>query len=381
MSDDTSSKNSDIFLDTPKKIRPINDKIKILTKIPDLFKLRIDLNSPRFLQACENLGVLPEECKFTEELRYRLENSKTEMEKQKYSHDCDRMLFTINKVLKERNNISIFITNNSLEIAMKKKKIVENNRNDSEVSTKPTFLTEKSDFKVFAKRCFSLPKIRADDIESCKKIYMEKLNAEIKKKVESEISVRQMSRMLKERQQKALKLEKTQLSLKTAHVSHYKRLSLENAQRLFEQEKYKENERKERFAEFQQKYQKRIENKELIEKQRKMHYAENNEKYSKKVLEIRTSKASEPNDKNIEFALSKIESDCIFRPEILVLKGEMRKTKSTNILQMSLRKLQEKNEKKQSRIYEIRKEKYEKEQKLAFEFRQQQEKIFLSVVF
>lgn len=46
-----------------RKYRTTNDHIPLLRAVDQLHTLRIDLDSPRFKEACENLGVLPDECR------------------------------------------------------------------------------------------------------------------------------------------------------------------------------------------------------------------------------------------------------------------------------------------------------------------------------
>jgi len=46
---------------TRRKIKCQNDRIPPLMGIQQLYGLTLDMRSPRFLKACENLGILPEE--------------------------------------------------------------------------------------------------------------------------------------------------------------------------------------------------------------------------------------------------------------------------------------------------------------------------------
>lgn len=49
--------------DSPQKQKRVNDKVKHLKNWDQVEKLYIELDSPTFKKACENLGVEPKECK------------------------------------------------------------------------------------------------------------------------------------------------------------------------------------------------------------------------------------------------------------------------------------------------------------------------------
>ena len=42
--------------------RATNDRVPLLYGVQQLYSLRLDLESPRFKTACDNLGILPQEC-------------------------------------------------------------------------------------------------------------------------------------------------------------------------------------------------------------------------------------------------------------------------------------------------------------------------------
>ena len=43
--------------------RRMNDRIPMVAGAQQLINLRLDLHSPTLKEACENLGILPQECK------------------------------------------------------------------------------------------------------------------------------------------------------------------------------------------------------------------------------------------------------------------------------------------------------------------------------
>ena len=84
---------------------PGNRRLRRLTRIEDLTILRAYIHSPRFVTACENLGILPEECTYDHIMD--MEEPQDEFGRQKRQHCIERLLRRANRVIEERARISI----------------------------------------------------------------------------------------------------------------------------------------------------------------------------------------------------------------------------------------------------------------------------------
>jgi len=65
MTENNNSPVDPALSESPRKERAKNDKISVLTDLKQLRNIELDLNSPRFKMACQNLGILPQQCILT----------------------------------------------------------------------------------------------------------------------------------------------------------------------------------------------------------------------------------------------------------------------------------------------------------------------------
>mmetsp|Transcript_16657 Transcript_16657/g.15954 ORF Transcript_16657/g.15954 Transcript_16657/m.15954 type:complete len:100 (+) Transcript_16657:89-388(+) len=86
--------------------RPKND-IKDIKSLRQLERVKLDLESPRFVSACYNLGISIEECKKISKEQFFERGLDESIANLRYKHFCGRLIDTINSILEERRQIKM----------------------------------------------------------------------------------------------------------------------------------------------------------------------------------------------------------------------------------------------------------------------------------
>ena len=202
-----------------RKKRARNDLVPKIRNIDQLLNLRLDTSSDLFKQACENLGVLPEECILKDEEHFVPSKLLKDLSREaQYQHYVSRLLRIVNSVLAERKKLST-ISESLLYYYLERKRYDSvSSRNETE-HHQELFLTVGT---AFVNPQHWMNTSRSKETSSTKEDGFAKTKAMfekgLKKRVDEYSRARAMSRKIKMRIAEAEQREKERKEKKIAEL-------------------------------------------------------------------------------------------------------------------------------------------------------------------